>query len=63
MMCLAWHVEALHRAKRLPKLKTLMMKQSSDRRQTWQEQRAIMGQWAEAQRKIAEARAAARKKR
>lgn len=44
-MSLAWHIEALHRTKRLPKLKTLMAKTATRRKQTWQEQMAVMDAW------------------
>jgi hypothetical protein len=44
---LAWHVEALHRAKKLPKLDALLAKeQRAPRRQTWEEQLAIMQDWS-----------------
>lgn len=47
MAWLAWHIAALSRAKNLPQLSRLMVsKQQPARRQTWQEQMAIMGQWA-----------------
>lgn len=44
-MSLAWHVAALTRAKRMPKLKTLMAKAAARRTQTWQEQMAVMDAW------------------
>lgn len=42
---LAWHVAALSRAKKMPKLKTMMSKAASRRTQTWQEQMAVMDAW------------------
>lgn len=42
---LAWHIEALHRAKKLPKLDKLLAKKPT-RRQTWEEQLAIMQDWS-----------------
>lgn len=42
---LAWHIAALQRAKRLPKLKTLLAKSASRSRLTWQQQMAVMDQW------------------
>jgi hypothetical protein len=43
---LAYHIEVLHRMKRLPKLEKLYAKKATRKRQTWQEQMAIMDQWA-----------------
>lgn len=43
---MAWHVAALTRAKKLPKLKTLLATTSTRKRKTWQEQMAVMDQWA-----------------
>lgn len=47
---LAWHTAALQRAKRLPRLKSLLVEVTPParvhRRQTWQEQLAIMDQLA-----------------
>jgi septal ring factor EnvC (AmiA/AmiB activator) len=47
---LAWHVAALQRTKRLPKLKTLLIEDEPQapkrKRQTWQEQMAVMDQLA-----------------
>jgi len=58
---LAWHIVAMQKAKRLPKLKKLLIQQPDRRRrQTWQEQMAIMGQWAAVLRKIDDARKALR---
>jgi len=44
---LAWHIEALHRSKRLPKLKTLMhnARPAKKRQQTVDEQIAIAQMW------------------
>jgi hypothetical protein len=42
---LAWHVEALARSKRLPKLKSLLVGGGKPRPQTWQEQKAIGMMW------------------
>lgn len=43
---LAWHIEALHRTKRLPKLKTLMHNaKPAKRQQSMEEQIAIAMQW------------------
>lgn len=43
---LAWHIAALQRSKKLPKLKTLFSKATSrTRRMTWQQQMAVMDQW------------------
>jgi hypothetical protein len=52
---LAWHIAALSRAKRLPKLQTMLVKKPSTRiKQTWQQQLAIMNSLAAAeQRRIA----------
>ena len=44
----AWHVAALGRAKKLPRLDTLLAKpQTTPRRQTWEEQMAVMQAWSE----------------
>lgn len=45
---LAWHIAALTRAKRMPQLDKMLRKAAATprRRQTWQEQMAIMGMWA-----------------
>lgn len=47
---LAYHIVALGRMKRLLKLERLYVKQATPgrRRQNWQEQFAIMGQWIKA---------------
>lgn len=45
-MSLAWHVAALQRAKRMPKLKTLFAKAAERKTQTWQQQMAVMDMWA-----------------
>jgi hypothetical protein len=37
----AWHVAALQRQKRLPRLDTLMIRRRSERAQTWQEQMQV----------------------
>lgn len=42
---LAWHVEALRRVKKLPRLESMLAKRPA-RRQTWQEQLAIMQAWS-----------------
>jgi hypothetical protein len=42
---LAWHIVALDRSKRLPKLQSMMARRQSRSRQSWQEQQRIMGQW------------------
>jgi len=42
---LAWHIAALQRAKKLPKLKTLLTR-DKPRPQSWQEQAMIMQSWA-----------------
>jgi len=42
---LAWHIVAMDRAKRLPKLKTLLAKSTTRSRQSWQEQLRIMDMW------------------
>lgn len=44
-MHLAWHIEALHRAKKIPKLEKLLMTQDKRRIQTVEEQIAIMDRW------------------
>ena len=41
-LTLAWQIEALHRAKRLPALKTLLDKTEKPRPQTVSEQRTIL---------------------
>jgi hypothetical protein len=48
---LAWHIEALRRAKRLPKLDRLLAKQKRRTKQTWQEQMHIMSMWASVMRR------------
>lgn len=50
---LAWHIAALQRSKRLPKLKTLLAKQQSHRRTNWQQQMAVMDQWVAHTQRIA----------
>lgn len=45
-MHLAWHIAALQRAKKLPKLKTLIAKPAERKVQSWQEQMAVMDLWA-----------------
>lgn len=46
---LAWHIEALARAKKLPKLKTLLSgERTQSRPQTWQEMKAIAMMWKSA---------------
>lgn len=55
---IVWHIEALRRSKRLPKLQTLLVKKRQpSRKQTWQEQMAVMGQWEVAMRKFEAAKA------
>jgi hypothetical protein len=48
-MLTAWHAAALSRAKKIPPLQSLLFKepkkQSTPRRQTWQEQKAIAQRW------------------
>lgn len=44
-MVLAWHVAMLGRTKKMPPLKKLMTKAGTSRKQTWQQQQAIMDQW------------------
>jgi hypothetical protein len=47
MAWLAWHIAALSRIKKLPKLERMLVSTRGPRpRQTWQEQMAIMGMWA-----------------
>jgi hypothetical protein len=54
---LAWHVAALSRAKKLPTLKSMMVsKKQPQRRQTWQEQMAVMDQWAAVMRAVKKGR-------
>lgn len=43
---LAWHVEALARTKKLPKLESMMMQDKPKRRQTVDEQIAVARAWA-----------------
>lgn len=50
---MAWHIAALSRAKKMPKLKTMLAKKPSSARQTWQEQMAIMDMWVAATRRRA----------
>lgn len=45
LVWLAWHIAALQRAKRLPRLKTLLAKPASQQRLNWQQQMAVMDQW------------------
>ena len=44
---LAWHTANMVRAKKMPKLDAIIVKTSTPkaRRQTWQQQMAIMDQW------------------
>jgi hypothetical protein len=42
---LAWHVAALHRAKKLPTLKS-MLARDKPRAQSWQEQSNILASWS-----------------
>jgi hypothetical protein len=44
---LAWHIAALQRTKKLPKLASLFAKEKP-RQQSWQEQQMIMSSWAAA---------------
>jgi len=44
---LAWHVEAFRRSKKLPSLKSLMLREKP-RAQSWQEQQAVMQKFATA---------------
>jgi len=44
---LAWHVEAFRRSKKLPSLKSLMLK-DKPRAQSWQEQQIVMQKFATA---------------
>jgi hypothetical protein len=44
---LAWHIAALQRSKKLPKLKSMLAREKP-RIQSWQEQASIMQQWATA---------------
>jgi hypothetical protein len=44
---LAWHIAALYRAKKMPKLKS-MLARDKPRVQSWQEQAAVMEKWAAA---------------
>jgi hypothetical protein len=45
---IVWHVDALRRAKRLPRIERLLAKSKRRGRatQTWQEQHQIMAAWA-----------------
>lgn len=45
-MSLAWHVAALMRTKKLPKLERLLLRATKKTQQTWQEQLAVMERWA-----------------
>lgn len=45
-MQIAWHVAALQRSKKMPKLKTLLAKVAEPKKQSWQEQMAVMDMWA-----------------
>jgi hypothetical protein len=42
---LAWHIEALHRMKKLPKLKAMLTDSGQKQAQSWEEQYAIAQQW------------------
>lgn len=53
---LAWHIEALRRQKKLPKLEKMLIKER--KRQTWQQQMQVMGMWAAVMKKIERAEAA-----
>ena len=44
---LAWHIEVLHRAKRLPRLDRLTIKSKGKRGvQSWQQQAHVMAAWS-----------------
>lgn len=43
---LAWHVAALSRARKLPRLDALLARTGARRRQTWEEQLAMMQAWS-----------------
>lgn len=45
---LAWHVAALHRAKRLPDIKKMFVNNTVKPRQTWREQLQVFSAWATA---------------
>lgn len=47
-MHIAWHIAAFGRMKKMPKLSNLMMKPPARKRQTWQEQLAVMDAWMNA---------------
>jgi hypothetical protein len=42
----AWHIAALQRSKKLPRLKTLLAKVAEQQKQSWQDQMAVMDMWA-----------------
>lgn len=42
---LAWHIEALHRSKRMPKLENMMVADRRRRRQTPEEMKAVLRMW------------------
>ena len=44
-MVLAWHIEALHRQKRLPHLKDLIGKPKRRKRQNAADQMEVFGMW------------------
>lgn len=49
---MVWHTEALHRMKRLPPLKRLLMQAEPKRRQTAEEQMEVMQQWQKAMARV-----------
>ncbi len=51
-MQLAWHIAVMQRAKKVPKLATLLVKPPGRQVQTWQQQQAVMDQWAMHTRRI-----------
>lgn len=42
---LAWHIAALPRSKKLPKLEKMLLRTGKKTRQTWQEDLAAMDRW------------------
>lgn len=49
---LAWHVAALPRSKKFPKLEKMLLRTGKKPRQTWQEDLAVMERWVAVTNKI-----------
>lgn len=50
---LAWHIAVLPRQKKIPKLETMLAGHKKTRRkQSWEEQQAVMAQWEVTMRRV-----------